>query len=242
MQLPAIWVSRPQPHAGHFAAALSLRGIPAIIAPVMEMIALPLANLPLMPDAIAITSGHSVHALHSLPESWRSIPVYTVGVRTAAAINAAGYRALHAPMEGAAAMLARLRESLPQASHVLYLHGDVTHINLPEKLEADGYHCQSLEVYRALAIEKPAAALVQALEQQRVVALTCFSARSVTLAYNQLLQAGLQNNIAQLQALCLSAAIAEAANACGFAHTRTAAHAHDDAMLALAENAIRAMA
>jgi uroporphyrinogen-III synthase len=208
----------------------------------MEMIATPLPSLPLKPDAIAITSAHAVHALAGLPETWRELPVYTVGARTASQVAAQGYQPTTSHREGAAAMLSRLRETLPKGASVLYLSGDVTHIDLAQHLSAQGYQCERLTVYRALAIEKPLAALVEAMSQQRVIALTCFSARSAKLAVQQLQQAGQQAACLRLHALCFSAAIAEIAREAGFTHTRTADAPHDGAMLALAEQAIRAMA
>lgn len=242
MQLPSIWITRPEAQAQKLAAMLAKKGIPAIVAPVMEIHASPLTHLPLKPDALVLTSQHALEALAALPPNWRDIPVYAAGSTTADAAAQLGYPSLTGWRDGALAMLQRLRETLPRESSVLYLAGDTLHVDVASLLRTDGYDVEQRTVYEAMGIEKPAAPLVAALRAQQVIALTCYSSRSAKLAARQLENAGLAEALHTLKALCLSGAISEAAQHAGFSNTAMCHEASDAAMLTLAETAIRAMA
>lgn len=199
---PSLIVTRPERAARRFAAEVEAR-LPGryrvLVAPLLDIV--PVAATPdAEADALVLTSENAAErAAALLPGA--DLPAFCVGTRTAEAARAAGFRAESA--DGAAAdLLALIRARLGPGSRVLYLRGRHVASPLGEALRAAGYGVAEAVVYDQRARPLSAAAR-RALAGPGVVAL--FSPRSARLLAAEAPAPG-----SGMQALCLSAAVANA--------------------------------
>ena len=84
-----VFVFRPRPDAERTARAIAEHGFEPVVAPLFEVIRLTDAAPEGAFDALVLTSGNGVPALVDGPATWRDLPVFTVGSRTAAKVREA---------------------------------------------------------------------------------------------------------------------------------------------------------
>ena len=149
-----IALMRAQNDAEATAAELAARGFEAVIAPAIEIRALPAAPPEGRFDALVATSPR---ALQALGEAGRArlatIPLHVVGARAARAAREAGLALAGEPAADAAALAERLARTLPSAARLLYLAGRDRKPTLEAALVAAGFAVQALELYAAEARE-----------------------------------------------------------------------------------------
>ena len=203
---------RPRAESRRLARFLSQRGIAAIVAPVLEIVAIPNRQTEDVPhQAILLTSGNAARAV---PE-WnpdRGIPIYCVGCATAGRMRHLGYRNVHAA-GGNARDLARLVAGCrqPDAGQLLHLSGDHVTGELAESLAGQGFVVVRRLVYRAEAVTHLDGTARQHIAERRVDGVLLFSPRSAQLFLDLLQRASLADRAAAMTAYCLSDAVARTA-------------------------------
>lgn len=170
-----ILLTRPAPQSGAFAALLRPRiapAIPILVAPILEIVPLPVPPLARRPRFVVLTSVHAAAALAALPEV-RELAAYCVGDSTAAAARAAGAQAISAG--GDAAALRQLLERERPEGPGLHLRGRHVAADFADLAGID-----SVAVYDQVARPLDAGALA-ALDGAARVILPVFSPRSARL-------------------------------------------------------------
>lgn len=225
-----VLLTRPQAQSERTAERLTSIGHRAIIDPVLEVVPVPVAALPLEGvAAVAISSANAVHALASVP---RDLPVYTVGQATAVAVQRLdGRRALVAEGDGAA--LARLiMTRMPrQAGDVLHLGGAQTSRGLPETLAVGGFGYRHVTVYEARPVRTMRPESQAALGARQVDAVLLYSPRSARLWLEKVRAHGLIDRLDGVMAACLSPAVAAEIEGAASSSVRVAATPDEPALL-----------
>ena len=136
------------------AAELAARGFEAVIAPAIEIRALPAAPPEGRFDALVATSPRAIHALGEADRArLATIPLHVVGARAARAARDAGLALAGEPAADAAALAERLARTLPPGARLLYLAGRDRKPTLEAALAAAGLAVEAVELYAAEARE-----------------------------------------------------------------------------------------
>lgn len=146
---PAIWVTRTLPDASETGVRLRKLGYTPVIAPLLRVEPLPTKiNLAEAPRLI-FTSRNAVRLFEPTAQA-KTLPVFTVGDRTAEAARAAGYRHVQSAA-GDVEALAKLIRSLPASMR----HGAWLHLGAREPagdlrglVEGFGIALQHVALYR----------------------------------------------------------------------------------------------
>lgn len=219
---PVIWLNRPREDSMSFANDLAAHNVATIIAPVLSIMREPLPALTITnPAALLITSRHAAHALASLPAAWRALPAYCVGSATARAVAEFGLPHIIPGTRNALALLPQIIADIPAGSELLYLAGDETRTDVVTHLAAHSIHVTTAIVYRAIAERTLNDEIHSALSGHRVSAAAFFSPRSAEIACKMIKQNGFTAAATQMNAYCLSPAVAKAAQALPWANIHT---------------------
>lgn len=225
--MTGVLVTRPDPGAAETAAAIAGRGHVPILAPLLTIEPVPGPALDLTGyDAVAVTSANGVRALAGR-SGRRDLPLYAVGGRTAALARDLGFARVHSADGDVADLSRRLADAGP--GRVLHVAG----ADLAGDLTPAGVEVTRLTAYRAVeAAALPDTALA-ALRNGQVAYVTLFSPRTAASFVRLAEKAGLSPLAGDWTALCLSAAVAQAAAGFGFADRRIAARPDAASLLAL---------
>ena len=209
-ETPILLLTRPRAQSERFAASLegALAALPRVIAPLIEIVPLP---LPLDPGPFAtfiFTSENGV-ASFAAQSPLRDRPAWCVGPRTAAAAAEAGFAVRSAEEEGgnAEALIGMLRAARP-ATPLLHLRGAHAVTDLAGRLRAEGLACDEAVVY-AQQDCPPTPGALDVLSGPVPVLVPLFSPRSARLvaeAVGRMRQAG---PVAPLHAVAISDAAAD---------------------------------
>ena len=227
-------LTRAVDDAARTRAKLEALGHHVLMAPVLEIVPLPVRWPAGVIDAVVATSGHAFAALRDADrppgETRRLMPLYLVGTRTAAQARAAGFN-------GAAVVAAQASELVPRLAgldgkRVVYLAGrdrkpDVEHA----VARAGTLHL--LESYEARTVDALAPASKAALDSNAVDAVLHFSPRSA-MQFAMLVD---QVSARLVRHLCLSREVATPLQAAGFVRVEVAKTPDEQALLALVEDA-----
>ena len=156
-------VTRPEADAERTAAALRAQGHVVFVAPLLRVETLPDPEIGSGPwAAILVTSANAAAAVaaHRRFAELRTVPVLTVGDRSAQAMREAGFADVSSA-DGAAGDLVRLAaERLKQGLPLLYLAGEDRSSDIAADLSAQNFLVHTVVVYRAVAasvLPRPAA-------------------------------------------------------------------------------------
>lgn len=202
-----IWLTRPQEDSEALATELAARGIPSIIAPVLSISPRTGTDLGDKPDGIILTSRH---ALAALPKDWRTLPVYAVGSSTAKAAHEAGCTDVSNGGGDALALAAYIVEQEKPGQTLVYLRGEEVRVDLETLLAVKKITVRSVIVYEAKAASLTPR-IVKAIKQGKISGVAFFSARSADVATELMEEAGLAAKAKEMEAFCLSLAVADAA-------------------------------
>lgn len=227
-----LWLTRPLGDSAAMHRALAGRGISSIVAPVMQIIPLEIVP-PLRPDALLVTSRHAGPALRSLPESWRRLPVFSVGGATARVVRTAGFSDIAVGDGQVQGLLPPLLAWGKNGARLLYLRGETVRFDLTSLLAPHRILLDSVVAYRAAAAASLPATLLDALREHTITHAVFYSPRSARIALRLLQQHGLGQQAADITALCLSKEIATALQHAPFAHIKVAAQPTHHAMMEL---------
>ena len=178
--LPILLVTRPDPAARRFLAAVRAAGaVPfwAVTAPVLTIRPLPVEVQSAGLAGIILTSAHGAEAANrlGLPKGLRA---FCVGERTAEVARGAGFAPISA--DGDAGDLVALILSQAPGGPLLHLRGAHVRGDVAARLNAAGLHCREAVVYDQ--IETPLTPeAIAALRGDVPVVLPLFSPRSGTI-------------------------------------------------------------
>ncbi|MFV3131713.1 uroporphyrinogen-III synthase [Niveispirillum sp. KHB5.9] len=223
--MTGVLVTRPEPGAAQTAASLSALGYHPILAPVLTIEPIPGPPIDLSGfDAVAVTSANGVRALAARTAD-RGRPLYAVGARTAALARDLGFTDVHSA-DGDVASLSAL---LAGKGHVLHVAG----VDVAGELAPADIVVTRLTAYQAVAAKDLPVEALDALRGGLVAYVTLFSPRTADLFVRLAQKAGLSPLAGGWTALCLSAAVAQAASGFGFTEIRIAARPDAASLLAL---------
>ncbi|MFC2951436.1 uroporphyrinogen-III synthase [Marinicaulis aureus] len=211
--MTSVLITRAEPDASEFAAECRLRGLDPVISPVMrieiEKTEPDLSDV----GALAFTSVNGVRAFAAnSPE--RSLPVFAVGPVTAAAATAAGFQQIGVAGGDVHTLTNHIAaESALLGKAILHIAGADRAGDLVAMLGERSVAARRQTLYHAKAEDMLSAEAVAALKGEPGLWVTLFSPRTATLFLALAEKAGLTSQLAQARALCLSAAVAQAASA-----------------------------
>jgi uroporphyrinogen-III synthase len=232
-------VTRPEREAQRTAAMLSTRGHEVCIAPLLEIEAIPGADLGSSSwQAVLMTSANAARAIAGHPKlaELRSLPVLAVGRGTAEAARAAGFADVTSA-QGSAGDLARLVAGrFASGARLLYLAGRDRARDLAADLGPYGAEVLTIEIYRAHAAQAFPAAIAAALQSGEIEGVLHFSRRSAEAFVECAERAGIAAAALRPFHFCISAHAAEPLARAGAAanRIRIAAKPVEDAVVALA--------
>lgn len=227
-----VLVTRPPSDAVRTADKLAARGHEAVLAPVTEIS--PTGEpMPAGPFAALIaTSTHGAAALARAAD--RTVPVFTVGERTARATRNAGFASVTAA-EGDAVSLARLiQERLPAGLTLLHAAGRHRKEEPAASLSAAGFQVVTWNAYEATALDSLPLRVIEALRTGQIGAALHYSRRSAELFLQRAEEAGASAALRGFPHLCLSADVAAPLRATGVP-VLVAEEPSEDALLGLLE-------
>lgn len=227
-----ILVTRPARDASSLLTALAARGHRPIWSPALEMQILdgpPLAVADY--QAAVITSANAVRALAARNQE-RMILLLCVGPASANTARDLGFQNVHAADgEGVAGLVEKLTNTLrPDHGAVLYPSAADIAGNLMAEMSAKGFKLDRKIVYKMALAERLSPDAAGALAQDTLDLVTYFSVRSVEGMRSAAENAGLLDRLREIPALCLSPAVAAAAQNT-HERTQSANHATETAML-----------
>lgn len=227
-----IFVFRPPAEAERTAAAIRAHGHEPVLAPLFAVSRLP-EPAPEGPfAAIGLTSGNAVPALAELPPSWRDLPVFAVGGRTAGKVREAGFEDARSAQGNRDDMVALIRDNLKAPARLLLIVGRDRHEDVADKLAAAGFEVVTWVTYAAEAITAFPEQAQEALRQGGVDGALHYSARGVRTCLALAREAGVIEPLLDLTHVALSADVAAPLISAGASTVLVAEHPEEAALLA----------
>lgn len=228
-----VLVTRPAPDGEIFARRIEARGHRAVVEPLLDIHFIENAGFSLDGiEALAFTSANGVRALmHACPDApARVASAFCVGKATATAARDAGFGSVVAAGGDVAGLAASIIEAAPGT--VLHVAGRERAGDLAGLLAEAGVHARRSVLYRAEVRDQFSPATAKALAAGAIDDVAIFSPRTARQFVTLARQAALEQAVARLRLLALSARVAEAADLT-FAATRIARVPDQDALLDL---------
>jgi len=227
-------LTRPEPDATRTAEILRARRHEVLVAPLLATLALA-AEFAGPYDGVLMTSANAARtlAVHPRRSELTGLPCFTVGQRTAAAAQTAGFtRTVSA--EGALADLVDLvAGKVGRSARLVYLAGEDRAGDLAGELAGRGITVETAVIYRALAAEKLPPHLTQALRETTLDGALHYSRRSAATLLALAGQSGSVSAVANLAHYCLSAEMAAPLREAGAGRVAVAARPDEASLLAL---------
>ena len=230
-------VTRPREESEGLAAALAVRGVEAIIEPMMQVrfptVASPdLAGV----QAVLCTSANGVRALARVTDE-RGLPIFAVGDATASRARVEGFNTVQSA-GGAVADLVRLvvEKLRPQDGLLLYVAGNVVAGDLVGSLRGQGFAINGVTLYAAQPVAMLSGASVGALCAGSIDFALFFSPRTAAIFTRLASAAAVAKCCAKITALSISAAADAALAGLPWLDRRIAETPNQPALLALLDN------
>jgi uroporphyrinogen-III synthase len=212
-----VLVTRPEPDGERTAQKLRLRGCEVLLAPLLRVELIDCADLGSGPwGAVAMTSANAARAIARHPRlaELLSLPVFTVGRRTADAAHAAGFTAVTSA-DGNEGDLSRVIGAQYRGNKILlYLAGEDRAGDLAGDVAGFGITVATVVVYRAAAAALPPP-VQAALAAGEIDAVLHFSRRSAEVYLMCAKAAGVLDRALTPSHYCLSQSVAEPLAAAG---------------------------
>ena len=233
-------VTRPQEDGERTAQVLRARGHSVTLAPLLQIEPLAAEFGPGPFAAVLTTSANAARAVagHARLAELRSLPLYTVGRRSAEAARAVGFAVAHSA-EGNAHDLIRIvaQELAGAARPLLYLAGADRSIDLAQTLATQGLTVRTAIVYRAAVAERVPREAEQAIAAGAIDGVLHYSPRSAEAFLRCAGAASLRERALALTHFCLSPQVAAPLAQAGAANIRIAARPEEAALLDLVGSA-----
>ncbi|RYE31288.1 MAG: uroporphyrinogen-III synthase [Hyphomicrobiales bacterium] len=230
-----VFVFRPRPDAERTARAIAEHGFEPVVAPLFEVIRLADAAPEGAFDALVLTSGNGVQALADGPMTWRDLPVFTVGGRTAARVREAGLDDTRSADGDRNDLIELIRRTLPAPAKLLMVAGRDRKEDVPDRLREAGYEVTLWTAYAA----EPVSALPEdtqaALRHGGGGAALHYSARGARTFIALAQAAGVADEALELTHVALSADVASPLITAGASTVLVAEHPEEAGMLAALE-------
>ena len=234
---PLALLTRPRPDSETLAALLQDRGVKSLIEPVINIH--PLDDI-LLPDldkmqALLLTSANGVRALAQLlglPPEARHIALLAVGAASAGAARQLGFQNVVSAGGNVDSLVALARARLnPARGPLLHVAGTKVAGDLAAMLESHGFYVQRERIYEARARAQLSPEAQYALTDSQIDMVLFFSPRSARTFAKLSCAAAVDSALAQVTAICLSAAVAEAASGVTWRRVRIARKPEKAALL-----------
>jgi len=148
---PILWITRTEPVNAVTAARMSEMGFCALTVPVLKPRAVRTVWPQGIPDTLVFTSAHGVR-FHDLDRKMLSLPVFTVGDRTARAAISAGYRDVRSASGDVRDLEHLVRQEIPVGETVFHLSTRQPAGDLVGNLKRAGYEARRISVYETRAV------------------------------------------------------------------------------------------
>jgi uroporphyrinogen-III synthase len=233
-------VTRAREDGERTAAALRTRGHAVLLAPLLRIEPVTTDFGPGPFAAVLTTSANAARAVAGHPRlaELLSVPLYTVGRRSAEAARAIRFQVTHSA-EGDAHDLIGLvaRELAGSTLPLVYLAGEDRSVDLAKELGRHGLSVRTVVVYRAVAAERLLPETEQAIAAGEVDGALHYSHRSADAFLRCAAAVGLDERALMLKHFCLSGQVAAPLLEAGAADVRIAARPEEAALLALVASA-----
>ncbi|MDF1750964.1 MAG: uroporphyrinogen-III synthase, partial [Alphaproteobacteria bacterium] len=230
---PMILITRPVEDAAGLVDALRTEGFDALVEPMLRIEPLEDVTVDLSDcRAILFTSANGVRAF-ARASAVRDLPVVTVGPASAQAATEAGFEDIEASGGDVQALVETVQGRFPvEGGAFFHAAGSVTAGDLKGDLEALGYRVKRVALYRSVKIQQFSDACRAALDTNRIAGVTFFSPRTAESFVTVLQGEGRAPCARTVWALCLSDAVARAAERVEWLGIRRAATPDTPALIA----------
>ncbi|MEI8395910.1 MAG: uroporphyrinogen-III synthase [Rhodospirillaceae bacterium] len=212
--MACVLITRPREDAEALATILESRDHRVLIEPMLEIVyrddpGLVIAGL----QGLLFTSANGVRAFERASAD-RTLPVYAVGDSTAGAARAAGFATVLSAAGDVGALAERVAaQCRPGDGALLHVAASVLAGDLSALLERAGFSVRREVLYEARPAARLSAETAAALAAEEIDSVLLYSPRTAWALVGLVKMAGLEAACAGVTALCLSAAVAEAATA-----------------------------
>ena len=186
-------------------------------------------------QAIAVTSATAIRALGWLDQD-RGLPIYAVGSASAQAAQDMGFYAAHVGAGDVADLAKAVTAALNRAGPIVHPRGATVAGDLAGTLTAAGFTVREPVLYDAQHITELPEPGRQALASETLDAVLFFSARTAQTFASVVNEADLTESCNTLAAICLSQAVADAADALPWRTVRVAPDPNQDSLLTALAN------
>ncbi len=231
-----ILVTRPAQAIEEFCAALEPEGFETFSEPMLEIVPEDFV-CPDLSDyqALIFTSANAVHVFAArCPE--RDIDVYCVGDNTAEQAREYQFNILYNAKGGGEELASLIVSQKGDGRKFLHIRGAHVAKPIDRMLAAEGVQVDTLVVYRAEKVSELSADCISAIKSSAIEAVTFFSRRTaenfIYLAVNN----GLEDDLKNIKALCISERVLEYVRTYAWADTYAAGSPDRKGMLALVKD------
>jgi len=234
---PLALLTRPRPDSEILAALLRARGVDSLIEPAIDILPLEGARLPKLDgmQALLVTSANGARALAGLlgpPPAARHMALLAVGAASAEAARMAGFHNVQSAGGDVAALAALAVDCLdPAEGPLLHLAGSKVAGDLAGMLHGHGFDIERRAIYQARESQALSAEAREALTGGKIDMVLFFSPRSARAFVKLARAAALDSALAQVTAICLSAAVAQQAAEITWRRIRSAPEPEQAALL-----------
>ncbi|UCH73446.1 MAG: uroporphyrinogen-III synthase [Rhodospirillales bacterium] len=225
-------ITRPAEDAKGLEAELRRRGIAVMHEPMLSIERMADASVDTAGvQGLLFTSSNGVRAFASLSDR-RDLPAFAVGDATARACRAAGFVDVHSAAGDVDALANYVIEHCqPLDGRLVQIAGTVSAGDLAGALRAAGFIIDRLPIYEAHAATSLSPATRDAMKSGRIDAVLFFSPRTASTFVSLAESAGLENACRNVNAYCLSPAVAKRAAALPWRRITIAAEPTQTALL-----------
>ena len=187
-------------------------------------------------QAIAVTSAAAIRALGWLDQD-HGLPIYAVGSASAQAAQDMGFYVAHVGAGDVADLAKAVTAALdPVAGAIVHPRGATVAGDLAGTLTAAGFTVRGPVLYDAQHITELPASGRRALAAETLAAVLFFSAQTAQTFASVVNEADLTGSCNTLAAICLSQAVADAADALPWRTVRVAPDPNQDSLLTALAN------
>ena len=228
----SVLITRPAEDGEMLAEMLRGHGMEPVVEPMMNIV-----PTDAVPDfggvqAVLLTSANGARALADKIAE-RDIPVFAVGDATARTARELGFSTVESAAGNVAALADLVRDRLdPAAGSLLHPAGSEVAGDLAGTLDKYGFRVRRMVLYEARLAVEMSEATCRLLGEGAVDATLFFSPRTAQTFVILVNQAGLPSACADIDAVCLSAAVADAVQELPWRSVRVARTPETGALIA----------
>jgi uroporphyrinogen-III synthase len=209
-------LTRPEPDAAELRSELEALGHQVLTEPLLRIELLPVPARGIEgAQALVVTSRNGVRALaggEALPSalSAHGLPLYCVGEETAALARASGFSNVVTGAGKAQDLVPLItRELTPASGPIIHVAGEQLAFDLAGALSAQGFGVRTVTAYRAVAAGRLSGETAGAIAGGRVDGVVLMSPRTAATFAGLVAAAGLADEAAKLNYICISDAVAQ---------------------------------